>query len=186
MPTPMPMQDDANDYDGQSMIVQGSLVDKPNEPKIKISLPDCNLRSLRYILAESSGCYVHIQRSDSPVSIIKERTHILCRQIKCGITVFLIHIVNNEHFLTTAGSGGGGGGAAAQFAADIPGIFQASDAGAWAFADWSVFPAPPHPHDPICPFPKFVSKKTLRPLKINYLGYFYYTLTLFTSARISQ
>ena len=29
----MPMQDDANDDDGQSMIVQGSLVDKPNEPK---------------------------------------------------------------------------------------------------------------------------------------------------------
>ena len=25
--------DDANDDDGQSMIVQGSLVDKPNEPK---------------------------------------------------------------------------------------------------------------------------------------------------------
>ena len=27
------MQDDTNDDDGQSNIVQGSLVDKPNEPK---------------------------------------------------------------------------------------------------------------------------------------------------------
>ena len=27
-------QDDANDDDGQFMIVLGSLVDKPNEPKI--------------------------------------------------------------------------------------------------------------------------------------------------------
>ena len=29
------VNDDANDEDGQSMIVQGSLVDKPNRPKIK-------------------------------------------------------------------------------------------------------------------------------------------------------
>ena len=33
MMTLMPMQDGANDDDGQSMIVQGPLVDKPNEPK---------------------------------------------------------------------------------------------------------------------------------------------------------
>ena len=37
MPMPMLMQDkDANDDDGQSMIVQGSLVDKLNEPKKNI------------------------------------------------------------------------------------------------------------------------------------------------------
>ena len=33
MTIPMPMTQDAND-DGQCMIVLGSLVDKPNEPKI--------------------------------------------------------------------------------------------------------------------------------------------------------
>ena len=38
MMMPMPMQDDANDDDEQSMIVQGSLVDKPNEPKCIFSL----------------------------------------------------------------------------------------------------------------------------------------------------
>ena len=31
--TPMLMQDDANDDDGQFMIILGSLADKPNEPK---------------------------------------------------------------------------------------------------------------------------------------------------------
>ena len=36
MPTPTPMQDED---DGQSMIVEGSLVDKPNEPKIQCT-PD--------------------------------------------------------------------------------------------------------------------------------------------------